>query len=96
MDTLKMLGEAIEAVERSEPLFARSYPAMIEGLKAKVARNDVGEAIGIRAEYHHNGRMDCLGIGLEEPSEDSNEAIIAAHREQLDKWAAEMRAKAKR
>ena len=75
---------------------------MIEGLKAKVARNDVGDAIGIRAEFHHpDGRVDCMGLSFKAPiephegainSERMNEYILNRYRDDLARWVDEVKA----
>lgn len=69
---------------------------MIEELKAKVARNDVGDALGIRAEFHHpGGRVDSLALSFEDPIDEPDNAVLLERcRDDLLRWVEECKAAA--
>lgn len=63
------------------------------GLKAKVARNDTGEALGVRADFKHpSGRIDSLALSLHEPSDASDAQVLRKLRGQITGWVDEVKA----
>ena len=60
-------------------------------LEAKVARNDVGDALGIRAVYlHPSGRRDAMGLSLKAARAGSDAAIIIGCQDDLLAWMREV------
>lgn len=61
-------------------------------LEAKVARNDVGDALGIRAVYvHPDGRRDAMGLSLKEPTAGSDSVILVRLMPDLEDWVSDLK-----
>lgn len=62
------------------------------GLEMGVARNDMGQALGVRAVYHHpSGRQDAMSLQLKAPRRGSDAVIIASVRGDLQRWVIDVR-----
>jgi hypothetical protein len=60
-------------------------------LQVRVARNDVGDSLGVRCAYiHASGRRDSMALSHRDAREGSNAAIIVRLRDEILHWVGEV------